>query len=102
MATVDSAQLLGTWWRVPEQDVPGRATYRKEGTDLPPARGRQGFTLSADGQAQLHSPGPTDRRESTASQWRLDDQGRLVVDGVLNEPTTVVRVGADHLELERP
>lgn len=101
MPTVVPAQLLGTWWRVPEQDTPGRATYRKEGAELPPARARQGFTLSADGQAQLHGPGPSDRRVSTSSRWNLDDQGRLLVDGALAAPTTVIGVGADHLELER-
>ena len=92
--------LYGTWWRVPEEDTPGAAVYRKEGSPLPPARGRRGFTLDKDGRATLHGPGATDRGESTESKWHLDAKGELHVDGVLNAPSAIARVSKDKLILK--
>jgi hypothetical protein len=93
--------LHGTWWRVPEQDDDGVLIFRKEGTPLPPARGRSGFTLHAGGRATLHGPGPTDRRESRESRWSLDAQGRLVVEGARDAAARVARIDEHTLALER-
>lgn len=93
--------LYGTWWRVPEEDTPGVAVYRKEGTPLPPSRGRQGFTLHQKGRATLHGPGPTDRRESTDSKWKLDAQGHLHVEGARDASAAVIHVSDDTLTLKR-
>jgi hypothetical protein len=93
--------LEGTWWRVPEEDAPGVAVYRKEGAPLPPARGRKGFTLQEEGRATLLGPGPTDRRESKESRWRLDAQGQLHVDGVGDASAAIVDLSDDKLMLKR-
>ena len=93
--------LYGTWWRVPEEDAPGVAVYRKEGVPLPPARGRNGFTLHKEGRATLHSPGPTDRRESKESRWHLDAQNRLHVDGFSEATAPITRLSDDKLMLKR-
>jgi hypothetical protein len=94
--------LCATWWRVPEEDTAGLAVYRKEGTPLPPARGRYGFTLNEDGRATLHGPGPTDRRENTESHWQLDAQGQLHVDGVSDATAAAVaNLSGDTLRLKR-
>jgi hypothetical protein len=92
--------FYGTWWRVPEEDTPGVAVYRKEGSPLPPARGRRGFTLDKDGRATMHGPGPTDRRENTESRWHLDAEGRLHIEGIANAPSTVAHVSTDKLILK--
>jgi hypothetical protein len=93
--------LLGTWWRVPEEDSGGAAVYRKEGAPLPPARGRRGFTLHADGRATLHGAGPTDRRTTTDSHWQLDAEGRLHVDGVDDATAVIPEIAKDKLTLKR-
>ncbi len=91
--------LLGTWWRVPEEEAGGAAVYRREGTPLPPARGRDGFTLQEDGSALLRGSGPTDRSTKTDSRWQLDAQGRLHVDGVSHLPSTVAELSDNRLTL---
>lgn len=91
--------LLGTWWRVPEEETGGAAVYRREGTPLPPARGRDGFTLLEGGSAQVHGSGPTDRSTKTDSRWQLDAQGRLHVDGVSHLPSSVAALSDDRLTL---
>jgi hypothetical protein len=92
--------LYGTWWRVPEEDTPGAAVYRREGSPLPPARGRRGFTLEKEGRATLHGPSATDRRESTEGHWHVDADGRLHIDGVASVPTSITHVGKDKLILK--
>ena len=99
MTEAQRRALVGTWWRVPEEESGGTAVYRREGTPLPPARGRDGFTLQADGRALLHGSGPTDRSTSTDSRWHLDAQGRLNVDGVTHLPRSVTDVSDDRLTL---
>lgn len=99
--SLDPSRLVGTWWRVPEEDEAGLAVYRREGAPLPPARGRRGFTLQDGGQAQVLGPGPTDRRESTASRWQLDAQGQLQVDGVTEAAMALVSLSGDRLTLKR-
>jgi hypothetical protein len=93
--------LYGTWWRVPEEDTPGVAVYRKDGTPLPPARGRRGFTLKKDGTATLHGPSATDRRQSAESRWQLDAKGQLHVDGAGEVPAAIDHLGDDRLTLKR-
>ncbi|MBI3368467.1 MAG: hypothetical protein HY021_08510 [Burkholderiales bacterium] len=92
--------LHGTWWRVPEEDTPGLAVYRREGAPLPPARGRHGFTLAAGGKATLHGPGPDDRRGDSGSAWQLDEQGLLHVDGA-GIPAPIAQLDDDRLTLKR-
>ena len=91
--------LPGAWWRVPEEETDGKTVYRREGTPLPPARGRDGFTLQADGQAMLHGSSPADRRTSVVSRWKVDAEGRLHVDGVSHLPRMVIDVNGDRLTL---
>jgi hypothetical protein len=97
----DQTRLLGTWWRVAEEDEPGLAVYRREGAPLPPARGRHGFTLHAGGRATLFGPGPTDRRESTESHWQIDAQGKLHVEGTSDAAATIAHISDDRLTLRR-
>jgi hypothetical protein len=98
---LDQSRLIGTWWRVPEEDEPGLAVYRREGAPLPPARGRHGFTLHEGGRATLFGPGPTDRRESTESRWHLDAQGQLHVEGTSGAAGAIAHLSDDRLTLRR-
>jgi len=98
---IDPSQLVGTWWRVAEEDEPGLAMYRREGAPLPPARGRHGFTLMQGGRALLHGPGPSDRRESTESRWQLDAADHLHVEGVGGAAAAIAALSDDRLVLKR-
>jgi hypothetical protein len=93
--------LRGTWWRVPEQDEPGSIVFRKDGVDLPPARGRRGFTLHEDGRATVHGPGPDDRRQSTDTHWQIDPAGKLHVQGFSDATAEIADFSGDTLKLKR-
>ena len=101
VTALDSSRFLGTWWRTPEEDEPSLIVYLRDGLPLPPARGRHGFTLHADGRAELHGPGPTDRSQTTESRWRLDASGQLHVEGVSEAISAVASVDSDRLKLTR-
>jgi hypothetical protein len=55
-----------------EEDSEGEAVYRRASYQFPPARGRTGFELKADGSLTEYGIGPTDRRTQTAGKWKLD------------------------------
>jgi len=98
---LDQTRLIGTWWRVAEEDEPGLTVYRRDGVPLPPARGRHGFTLHEGGRATLFGPGPTDRRESTESRWHLDAQSQLHVEGTIDAAASIAHLSDDRLTLRR-
>ncbi|RZU00635.1 hypothetical protein [Rivibacter subsaxonicus] len=100
-AAFDESRLLGTWWRVAEQDEPGLNVFRREGAPLPPARGRRGFELRPDGVATLFGPGPTDRRIGSTSRWSVDADGLLHVEGFDAAEGAIAQLEADRLALRR-
>lgn len=53
--------------------------FRPADTDLPPSRGRQGFTLKTGGEAETSGPGPDDRRRGASGRWTLNGK-RLHID----------------------
>jgi hypothetical protein len=75
-------QLFRTWIRVPEEEgrEEGIEVYRPEGHPLPPARGRLGFRVGADGDFEYHGIGPTDVPSTTKGQWRAVGPKKIVVD----------------------
>jgi len=97
------ALLLGTWWRTPELDTADEAVYRKEGVPLPPARGRNGFTLNADGSAALIGPDAADRSARTPATWSLDANGKLQVKGatVHEGSLAAASLSADRMALRK-
>ena len=103
MATDEiESRILGTWWRVSEEDEPGLMAYRKEGAPLPPSRGgRTGFTLHKLGRASLIGPGPDDRQHKTESRWHLDNKGQLFVEGSGDPVGAIAELQGDRLLLRR-
>ena len=91
--------LLGTWWRVSEEDAPGLVAYRKDGAQLPPSRARRGFTLQKLGRASLIGTGADDRQQKTDSHWHLDKQGRLFVEGSGDAVGAIAEIQGDRLLL---
>jgi len=79
---IDPAALTGSWLHSHEEDDGGRNVFRSAGYDFPPARGRDGFELDANGDARRTEPGPDDRKQSTGGTWKLvDDELRLDTGG---------------------
>jgi hypothetical protein len=68
----DEAQLIGSWLHSHEEDADGVQVFRPIGYPFPPSRGRDGFTLDADGSAVLGAPGPDDRGRTAGGRWHLD------------------------------
>ncbi len=95
------SRLLGTWWRVREEDEPGCTVYRHDGAPLPPSRGRQGFTLHEHGRATLIGPGADDRLQGKDSRWHLDEKGQLFVEGSGDSAGAVAEIQGDRLLLRR-
>ena len=64
-------ELVGSWVHSHEEDGDGVVVFRPAGYNLPPARGRDSFTLQADGTAAIGTPGPDDRGATTSGRWEL-------------------------------
>lgn len=72
--------LTRHWVRSQEEDEPGVQVYRPHDHPLPPARGRDGLELNADGSAELYGSGHTDAVSSHKGRWTLSDDDILSVD----------------------
>ncbi len=100
------AELFGTWIHAREEDAGDVRVYRPRGHPLPPARGRDGFELCADGRARLLSPGPGDAGAAEDGRWEALDEHTLRILGAEGSERlrlTLVQVTAERLEarLER-
>lgn len=95
MAEAEPAALAGRWLHSHEEDSGGETVYRPAGFAFPPARGRQGFELRADGSYADLGPGPTDKPEETeGGAWALEG-GRLTLGGgAVGSPERVLEVVA--------
>ena len=58
---IDVSQVPGTWLHSREEDGTETTVFRPASYPFPPARGRRGFQLAADGTATAIGPGPGDR-----------------------------------------
>lgn len=63
------AELFGTWIHSREEDHDGLRVYRRPGFPLPPARGRDGIVIHADGRFEILTPGPGDGGARTSARW---------------------------------
>ncbi len=72
------ALLACRWVHSHEDDTSKVMVYRPDSYSFPPARGRDGFQLRADGTLILSAPGPADRSQVQAGQWQLRDDEVLV------------------------
>lgn len=79
MPPVDAAALARTWIHSHEEDATGCMVYRPAGFAFPPARGRSGFTLNADGSAAEFGPGAADQPITGSARWALVAGDRLQI-----------------------
>ena len=70
--------LVGSWVHAHEEDGHGVVVFRPAGYPLPPARGRDSFTLQADGTAAVGTPGPDDRGASDTGRWVMSGSALTV------------------------
>jgi hypothetical protein len=74
-----SGGLARRWVHVREEDTAGVRVYRPADRPLPPARGRDGLDLRADGTYVELRPGPADAPVGgPAGRWH-SDSGRLAL-----------------------
>ena len=79
MPPVDATALARTWIHSHEEDTAGSMVYRPAGFAFPPARGRSGFTLNADGSAAEFGPGAADQPSTGSARWALVAGDRLQI-----------------------
>ena len=63
--------LQAAWVHSHEEDEGARLVFRGPDRELPPSRGRTGFTLKPNGVVEVVGPGPDDRRRATSGRWTL-------------------------------
>jgi hypothetical protein len=91
--------LLKRWIHSNEEDSGDISVYRPDSYDLPPARARHGFELTADGRFVELGPGPTDALQAIGEgHWRMDHPQRLHVSFSL--PMSGESGGRSDIELE--
>lgn len=71
----DKADLVGIWIEVAEEGGDGRHVFYRDGSDIPPARGRSQLRLDDQGLALGGRPGPSDKTVAAGSGgWQLDGE----------------------------
>ncbi len=90
MSQATPSLLFGSWLHSHEEDTATATVYRRADYDFPPARGRRGFDLRADGTLTETGIGPTDRSVHTKGHWRLTDNKCLEFSRAPASPPTRV------------
>jgi hypothetical protein len=101
---IDPQQLARLWIHSREEDHEGQLVFRTEDFDFPPARGRDGFLLNADGTMSREGPGADDRTIGRPGTWRIDHDHRLVTEDERSGEVRVYEIAAmeaDRLALKR-
>lgn len=68
-------ELFATWRHSHEEDHDDIEVYRPESYDFPPARGRTGMRIAADGTFVEITIGADDRPGSRPGTWQATDDG---------------------------
>jgi len=93
--------LLGSWRHSHEESTPTRVVLRPDSYDFPRARGRNGLTMVAEGQAESRNPGPTDRTERHLANWHLEGNRLVIESSWLQGEFEIESVDATQLVLRR-
>src|SRR3954469_18178790 len=97
-------QVVGGWVHAQEEDTEDEMVFRPAGTDLPPARGRLGFELRADGSFTETGYGPSDVPEEATGTWALEGDTITLSEGAAQgvpRHMEVVSVDADRLVIRK-
>ncbi len=95
------AALQRAWTHSHEEDHDGLLVFRPSDWDFPPARGRDSFTLGADGQLGTSGPGPDDRSVRGEGTWTYDGALKIAPFGASPQRYAVADVGPDRLVVRR-
>jgi len=98
---IDAEKLIGTWFHNHEADEGDLMVFVRQGTELPPSRGRTVLTLGADGHVSVGTPGPDDRPRDAAGGWELDGAALTIDAPNLVGKYLVVEVSAERLVIRR-
>jgi hypothetical protein len=94
--------LSQSWKHSHEEDSPNRVVFRPSTHVFPPSRGRRTLNLGSDGSATVEMPGPTDRTQRSAGQWRISEDGTLTITGAGTDLSyKIISAKPDKLILER-
>jgi hypothetical protein len=99
---LDARLLHGTWLHAHEEDTHGRTVFRRPTDQLPPSRGRLGYTIDFGGRIAAIGSGPADRTASVRGSWSLDSEGRITIrlPGQDDRTMKVLSLDADRLVVE--
>ncbi len=76
----DEAALLGGWVHLREHDEGDTQHWVPAGTDVPPSRFRDAFTLEKGGKAKILCLAPNDAHQVFDGTWSVGPGGRLDLD----------------------
>ncbi len=72
--------LVGHWLHAHEEDAEGTMVFRREGTPLPPSRGRISLHLESNGSAQVGNISPEDGIALSPAKWSVEGNHLSVLD----------------------
>jgi hypothetical protein len=96
--------LFQRWIHSYEEDTSEAQVFRPSGYSFPPARGRVGFEIRADGSFILLGPGGNDRSTAVTGHWVRSQDWTLQVtfsDSHLNREIHILEVKPQILRIRR-
>ncbi len=76
---INASNLLGKWFHSHEEDLNGVVTYRPEGYDFPPARGRRGCNFLDKGGYEQYEIAPTDGLQTVKGSWKQEGEKNVII-----------------------
>lgn len=99
---IDSSVLTRAWIHAHEEDEGDLLVFRPADYPVPPARGRDSLTLSANDELTRGGPGPDDRHVTETGTWRVDGRELVLqVPGRPEERLEIVSVDPEKLVVRR-
>lgn len=104
LANVHGEDIFQRWTHSYEEDKDGFRVYRPAGFAFPPARGREGFEIRADGVYIRHAIGRADAPEQMQGSWKMKGKDKLIVTVPESTPPifemTILSVTKDQLKIQ--
>jgi hypothetical protein len=102
---VTEDQVVGRWVHVHEEDTEDEMVFRPADAELPPARGRMGFELRADGTFAEVGLGARDVPEEATGTWALEGEMITLSEGAAQgvpREMEVVTADEERLVIRKP
>ena len=97
--------MVGRWVHAHEEDTEDEMVFRPADADLPPARGRMGFELRADGTFVEAGLGARDVPEEATGTWALEGDMITLSEGAAQgvpREMEVVTADEERLVIRKP